>query len=225
MDALLRRRTMIAAGGSTPPTPPAPVPSQVEYLEITDAYFDTGINAKNTQNFELDIELLSDGGSACLFGARNNNLSQSQDPQYYSLSVYANGSGYLALNDYYYDSSWLTGKSSILNSRCLVKVLGRELFVDNTEYVASGKTGAYSYNVTIGLLRMHGLSDSWQTEAKRAISAKVYRFKIYDNSTLVCDLVPVKDGNDVGCFYDIITQGYIYTVAGTVTPGPDINNI
>ena len=216
---------MIATGGSpTPPPTPTPVPAEVEYLGITDAYFDTGILASNDLDYELDIEIISSAGGACVFGARDEVLSGAHNHSNNSISVYVNGSGYLALNDKSYDSSYLTGKPSVLNSRHTIKITNRELFVDNTSYVASGKTTTYNYNVSVGLLRMHGLNDSWQGGTNRGISAKVYGFKIYKNSVLVCDLVPNKDGNSVGCFYDRVTRESIYAVTGTVTPGPDINN-
>ena len=96
--------------------------------------------------------------------------------------------------------------------------------MDTTEYVASGITTTYSYNTTVGLLRQHGLNDSWPSGAQAAITAKVYGFKIWKASELVCELVPKKDGSNVGCLYDKVAQSDIYAVAGTVTPGPDINN-
>lgn len=70
MDALLRRRAMIAAGGGSP-TPPGPTPTQVSWLcnNTLGEYIDTGIKPDNTTIVEIVYQDFL-GTSNVMFGSR-----------------------------------------------------------------------------------------------------------------------------------------------------------
>lgn len=46
-------------------------------------------------------------------------------------------------------------------------------------------------------------------------NVKVYRFKIYQNDTLIRDFVPALGNNDRAAFYDNVSQTYFYSETGT----------
>ncbi len=53
---------------------------------------------------------------------------------------------------------------------------------------------------------------------------RIYYFKIYTGNTLVHDLIPVLDYNDVPCMYDKITERYFYNSGtGNFIAGPIVN--
>lgn len=187
-------------------------------------YFDTGVNPKNTQNFELSAFVLFSTGGACVWGARDYVVTGSAQRAKYTLSVYMNGDGKLAINDVSYDSGYLTSLATVYNQQHLIKITDRTLYVDSTSYKATGNTNTYNYSdVTIGLLKMHGASDSWQTGSNRNIAARIYGFKIYDGNTLVRDFVPYIDENDVVCLFDSASNTKLLPLGtGSLVAGPAI---
>ena len=187
-------------------------------------YFDTGVNPKNTQNFEFDAWVLFSTGGACVWGARDYVVTGSAQRAKYTLSVYMNGDGKLAINDVSYDSGYLTSYATVYNERHLIKITNRTLYVDTTSYRATGKTNTYNYSdVTIGLLKMRGTSNSWQTGSNRNIAARIYGFKIYDGNTLVRDFVPYLDENNVVCLFDSASNSKLLPLGtGSLVAGPAI---
>ena len=62
-------------------------------------------------------------------------------------------------------------------------------------------------------------------EVNNQVSSKnknrIYSFKIYDNDTLVRDMIPVKDMNNVPCMFDKVNYQFYYNAGtGTFTAGP-----
>jgi hypothetical protein len=41
-------------------------------------------------------------------------------------------------------------------------------------------------------------------------SGKIYSFLVYENNTLIQDLRPALDYNNVACMYDMVTGKYFY---------------
>ncbi len=54
-------------------------------------------------------------------------------------------------------------------------------------------------------------------------SIRIYSFKIYDNGTLIRDMVPVKDLSGVACMYDKVSGQFFYNSGtGNFVAGPDL---
>ena len=60
----------------------------------------------------------------------------------------------------------------------------------------------------------------------RCAVGRYYGFKIMSGNTVIIDLRPAIDGNDVPCFYDEVSGGYVYhTGSGTPLSGPAIPQV
>lgn len=63
-----------------------------------------------------------------------------------------------------------------------------------------------------------------ETAEVKRVPMTIYSFKLYDNDTLVRDMIPVLDENGVACMYDRITDAFFYNAGtGNFTAGPVIS--
>ena len=54
-------------------------------------------------------------------------------------------------------------------------------------------------------------------------SIRIYSFKIYDNGTLIRDMIPVKDLSGIACMYDKVSGQFFYNAGtGDFIAGPEI---
>ena len=58
---------------------------------------------------------------------------------------------------------------------------------------------------------------------KLTTKAKIYYLKMYESNSLVLDLIPVKDKNDVVCMYDKVSDTFFYNQGtGNFIAGPEV---
>ena len=58
---------------------------------------------------------------------------------------------------------------------------------------------------------------------KLTAKAKIYYLKMYESNSLVLDLIPVKDKNDVVCMYDKVSDTFFYNQGtGNFIAGPEV---
>lgn len=207
MDALLRRRAMIAAGGGSP-TPPAPVLPEgytaLEYIENplgNSAYIDTGIIPNNNIGFEIDWMSYDDIGSlnyGCIMGSRY--ASNTNDFQISSYTGTPGWSGTLRLG----------GQSQNYNAVLPAK---------NTRFSASLKSGVYkcgttvtnttaslttatSYTITVFSLRIA------YTPSNQNGHGRLYGLKLYDGTTLSAHYIPCTNPSSEVGVYDMVSESF-----------------
>lgn len=213
MDALLRRRAMIAAGGGgpTPPVPPSPYDSKVEYLTNTSlgAYINTGIIPTTNTRFILTASDLQDVGGGQL-GSRialNNSMYVMMTP---------NGGGGLRFDF----ASNIQTVQGYLSDKYTYGLFGdtRSVLVDGT-VVATLTAGTISSNYPIHLFGYNNGGN----HASPNYSFKVYRLRLFSADTLLMDLIPVRVGQ-TGCMFDQVGQTLLYNAGdGQFGFGNDIN--
>lgn len=179
-------------------SPALPYDAQVEWI-ATDgvAYIDTGFKPKNTTRFEIvmDIPTLEQG--TWFFGARNSSSAG-------QMALLNNGSW-----------SWRFGNKSAANTTAIST--GQYTFDNHTSgaprhlYIkhggttltltATNNTFTCNYNFFLFGLNVSGaVSSTTIQDGLKCISAK-----IWDNTTLVRDYIPVRK-NGVGYLWDNVTE-------------------
>jgi len=177
----------------------------VEYIESSGTqYIDTSVIAKSGLSSLLDFEYTAlDTTSISMLDAR------SSDNRFY-LCHTGNANGYWFY--YGYGSAVQSSVTPTVNTRYKVETTlksGTQLMKVNGTTILSG-TSATTYNLNTSLYLFGINYNTPQFLAK----AKLYTCKIYDNDTLVRDMIPVKDENNVGYMFDRVTHA-LYGNAGT----------
>lgn len=190
---------------------PTPLPTgykKLTYVESplgTETYIQTGVIASNNTGFEIDaviLDAISNTGYGCLFGGRVS--SNSQD---FQLGSYvASGSSF--------GGTLRRGGSSqnydahlSANTRFTAKLLGNTYTVGGTDYTTSA---SLSSGKEIYLFAMNSNGTAGQFGHDR-----VYRFKLYNSSTLVLDYVPCKrESDNVVGFYDLVNEVFVAPTSG-----------
>ena len=101
----------------------------------------------------------------------------------------------------------------------------RNIEVGNNYVKADSSTassGKYSGHISDHPMFIFGSSDPNNGQL-RELSSRVMRihsFAIYEGTTLIKNLVPYQDASLNGCFFDTVSETYIYPLQGTPTVGP-----
>ena len=101
----------------------------------------------------------------------------------------------------------------------------RNIEVGNNYVKADSSTassGKYSGHISDHPMFIFGSSDPNNGQL-RELSSRVMRihsFAIYERATLIKNLVPYQDASLNGCFFDTVSETYIYPLQGTPTVGP-----
>ena len=178
---------------------------EVEYLESTGTqYIDTGIVAKSGLSSVLNFEYTALSGTASMLDARSGNnrfyLCHTGKPSTTFFFYYG------------YGSAVQSSMTPTVNTRYLVETslaVGSQSMKVNGTTIASGSSSiTYNLGANLYLFGMNYNTPQYLT------SAKLYRCKIIDGSTLVRDFIPVLDWNYVPCMYDKVT-GQLFYNAGT----------
>lgn len=188
---------------------------QVEYLEFTGTqYINTNILTK--QALKVVSEFSTTTVNKWFFGARKS--------QYYDSLTF----GYFQIynNDYcaYHGFGGGTGRYIITlcpqdGNKHIVELSNNEYKIDNINQNLYKGTFTEFYNIYLGTINNDNTADY------RMYVGNVYSFKIYDNDSLILNLIPcyrISD-NEIG-MYDVVNDVF-YTNQGTGTflKGADIN--
>ena len=173
---------------------------RLKYLQFTGTqYINTGITPTNHKT-EARVNFESYDNDEHLLGT-------SSGATYYHFTTY-NNKYYWGLNGGESNGgTWTTGPHTIIYNDTNSRVI-----IDGTT-IGSGGTIYSSTALWIG-----------RRDSATNLKAAVYYVKIYDksNSTLVRDLIPVIDDNDVVCMYDNISETYFYNQgSGSFVAGPE----
>lgn len=161
--------------------------------ETSAVRFDAGINLLSTMTFELDLHLATGNWATIIQAAATKNATWANDKN--QLNIYKNDSNSY---DYLYFNVATTGKTSGLKGRHTFKLNGG-LWADNTKVytISSPKSVASGGSIWFG-------------------GFKVYGFKVWDNGTLVVNLIPVIYEGAYG-LWDLEREIFIANYSGTIT--------
>lgn len=200
-------------------SPALPYDAQVEWL-ATDgvAYIDTGFKPKNTTRFEIVMDVPTLEQNTWFFGARNSS-SAGQMAVLYNLTD---------------KWSWRFGNKNAANTTVIstgqytfdnhTSGAPRQIYIkhDGTTITltATNNTFTCNYNFYIFALNVNGgISSGNMQDGLKCISAK-----IWDNTTLVRDYIPVRK-NGVGYLWDSVTEELFGNArsTGAFTYGNDVS--
>lgn len=87
---------------------------------------------------------------------------------------------------------------------------------------SSGSSGKYSGHISDHPMFIFGAADPGNGQLTELSSRvmRIHSFAIYEGTTLIKNLVPFQDASLNGCFYDTVSETYIYPLQGTPTVGP-----
>lgn len=180
--------------------------TEVEYVQNTGtSYFNTNFTPNQDTRVVMQYQMVTDSGAGRLWGAGAWNSATGLEPNYEG--------GHLQI-------SWL-GKTSWTSFNNVAADYNKHLLDLNKNYLYLDETlvGSNTYTVKtasdpIGVFTYIGggrpsSSTYWGIEH---FKGKMYSFQIYDNGTLVRDLVPcIKDSDNTVGAYDIVNDVF-YTV-------------
>lgn len=208
-DGYIRITVIEAQGGNTLIKVPQTLPStytQLDYLQFTGAqYINTGVIVDGNTGFDITFEVLNGQSSSPyynLFGVRGNDSSggSSENQNFFRIDTIpvdsSSGTEFKYASTVY--NSGITGTSKI-NIKLLNKVYTKP---DESTITVSG-------DITSGLAMYIGCINKDNTAYGNKASMKLYRFKIYNSSTLTHDYIPVQRVSDkVLGLYDLTTSTF-----------------
>lgn len=151
-------------------------------------------------------------GSSSIF---QNVLNGSSDFNVWRLLIYHSGARmlfYTNTHTTYPRPSWEHMFNTALDHRYLVDMNYDRTIVNGTEYIPDNLNIGTTNNTTIKIF-----------SATNTMTANIYSFKIYDNGTLIRDMIPVKDLSGVACMYDKVSGQFYYNAGtGDFIAGPDL---
>ena len=101
----------------------------------------------------------------------------------------------------------------------------RNIEVGNNYVKADSSTASsakYSGHISDHPMFIFGAADPGNGQLTELSSRvmRIHSFAIYEGATLIKNLVPFQDASLNGCFYDTVSETYIYPLQGTPTVGP-----
>ena len=222
------RITVIEAksSGSTLIKFPQTLPSTynaIEYLQFTGTqYIDTGVTVDSNTGFDITFEVLNGQSSSPyynLFGVRGNDSSggTSENQNFFridTIPVDSNSGTEFKYGSTVYNSG--IKNTSKINIKLLNKVYTKP----------DGSTITVAGTITTGLPMYIGCINKAGTAYGNMASMKLYRFKIYDGSTLTHDFIPVQRVSDkVLGLYDLKTSTFKTNMASGVFTSNLMNDL
>ena len=216
MDALLRRRAMIAAGGGSP-TPPQPQPilpagyTELAYVATnSNAYIDTGVAGAT----DLEITTKFYVGSYIQYASIYGNYI---DATYNYNRVILGSETSLLVGGGLNQSQSVSGFSLNAVHTLVVNSTTAILDGNSTSITAASKT-ANTKNICLG-------NRAADDPVERNIGLRIYSFGIKKDGTTVLNLIPaMRDSDDAVGFYDLVSDTFVKSLTGTeFTAGPANN--
>lgn len=189
-----------------------PVPegyTELEYIQSVGAqYIDTGFQPNQDTRAVCDFELMATPYSQVVMFGERPTWGQDQFLLTYTGSTFR--SDYGTQNTSFPASIQAVGRHTIDKNRNVSTL-------DGTVVSASGETFSSGMNIYICALNNNETASIFST-------MKVYSFKLYDNGTLVRDLVPCKvDASGAVGMWDKVGQTfYANAGSGSFVAGPDV---
>lgn len=199
-----------------------PAVRRIEYLESTGTqYIDTGIVPKEDTYVEMDFQYTSLAVGNQVMGSSINGCRQAGETskRFYIAAVEDESK----LRHVYGNTTFLT-QNPLDRHYIKFNGNGHSLIVDD---VFLGTLNGYSIQTTSSRTLWIFRGNNETPNNQEWFSAiKIYLLKIYDYGTLVLDLVPVLDANNVPCMYDTVSGQFFYNAGtGDFIVGPEIGDL
>lgn len=185
----------------------------VEYLQSTGTqYVDTGYAFTDDFSWEIDFEGIDENQT--IFGGRTQSVRTSV--LYQPLVSVMNNTvctiaGFNAQATPFVLSNLKTGRHNVKMS---FKSNKGSVWVDGTQlYNEQTFTGTYISGTTMAVFA-DNFGSGANPQYQELSNSKVYALKMWQGSTIVRDYIPVKDENNVGYMFDVVTHT-LYANAGT----------
>ena len=181
--------------------------TEVEYVQNTGtSYFDTNFKPNTNTRIVADMQQVTANDFPRLFGCYNWNATAGMNVDYEG--------GYLQIS-WFGKTSW-TRITSIPNNfdRHIYDLNKNNLYVDETLVASTTYSSSYQSSDNLGIFfeMTGGRPGQAAYFTQEVFKGKMYSFQIYDNGTLVRDLVPcIKDNDNTVGAYDIVNDVF-YTV-------------
>ncbi len=185
----------------------------VEYIRFTgEQWLNTDFIMQQSANPKVELVITNKSGSA--FGAQSEQKRALLD---YESRVYC-GSGSNRLS---YTMPSNDNKKHTLTAAYISATSNLIISVDGTVVNSGAQAGSFPTNTTYYVGNIKGGSSDINT-----LSGDVHSFRIYQNDSVVLNLVPAKNSSGVVGMYDTVSNTFLENAGnGTFTAGPDINNI
>lgn len=184
--------------------------TQVEYIQSSGTqYINTGFTPNSNSRVVMDAQLYpAPSGSGFLFGARTGSLSNS-----FTFLWYATPSSF---RSDYGTKEHNIGTSVAATDRLKIDHNKNVITVNGATHTHTAQSFTAPVNLFLFCTNSNGT-------AATPASMRLYSCQIYDNETLVRDLVPAIDSGGTVGMYDMV-YGAFYTNAGTgaFTAGPTL---
>ncbi len=189
----------------------------IEYLESTGTqWIDTGLIVTNNMHYDISFvvtDIINDGTS--LLGSRNTssggagfNIGYNSNK---TITVDFFGA---AIND-----RWLTNITIKQNKKYRVKIENKETILYEESFIVGSHT--FTSNGTTSLPLLLCTLNNAGAVVQRASPMRFYFLKVYNNDSLVRDLIPVLDGAGTPCMFDRVTGQFFYNQGtGQFIAGP-----
>ena len=198
----------------------------IEYLQSNGApYIDTGIKLTSNSKIETKFKVPTYTGNYPIFGASNGKYFNDGEISFF----------------YNTKDSQLIFEPVKPTSNTTSTIVFQPNFVLDTDYTVSMDKNLVTINntsyATNWYSQYQGTRSCWifgtnrsgncygRTSSAGCIGGNtiIYYFKIYDNGTLIRDMVPVKDLSGVACMYDKVSGQFFYNAGtGDFIAGPEI---
>lgn len=187
---------------------PTPTPTYVNYIEGTGTqYVDTGVAPLSTYKAEIDFELTDTSVWGTIFG--QNYASNYRDQCYRCDGKFAYNSGSSRART-------ATVNTPDTNRHTIVYNDSSKYYLDNTEVTAVGTNAKWhTSGLSAGnIFLFHFVDNSALTTSIG--KGKIYGFKVTDTTynTVVLDLKPALDNDNVPCFFDTVSNTFKYDCNG-----------
>ena len=216
-NGYIRITVIQAQNGNTLIKFPQTLPSTynaIEYLQFTGTqYIDTGVTVDSNTGFDITFEVLNGQSSSPyynLFGVRGNDASggTGENQNFFridTIPVDSNSGTEFKYGSTIYNSG--IKNTSKINIKLLNKVYTKP----------DGSTITVAGTITTGLSMHIGCINKAGTAYGNKASMKLYRFKIYNGSTLTHDFIPVQRVSDkVLGLYDLKTSTFKINAASDI---------
>lgn len=169
---------------------------EVEYIESTGTqYIDLGIRGNQDSRIDLKIQPTSVQAKAAIFGHFGGNYSS-----YY---LYSSGSELFQVGYKYFSDSNVAIETIIYNISNEKNIFN----INEYEYSLPSITGNFETGSNLLLFNISGGNYT-------GLPMKLYSFKLYNNTDLIRDCIPVIDSSGRPGLYDTVTKEF-YTNQGT----------
>lgn len=197
----LRRRALFAPQNSCDP-----IFTPLEYIKSDDSktqYIILDYKPNHKTKIIMESKIDEDGGAGFAYGA-DNGWGVNDFALYYgykSTSTLINAWGNVAASQYSFNiSSTLTDKNTILH-------YNKDLFF-NQQLFDTNTSTLTDFQCSVNLCLFANNRNGNPSECVK--NFYLYSFKIYEENSLLYDLIPVLDSNNVPCLYDTISKSFYY---------------